>query len=354
VDYVKVDDTEGAHIRALIFDVGAARTTLDRIGTRVQRSFQRGNLTIEDLVRLNKDLIKLQDILYFKNLLLAEHAIGTFDWGERLDKLSLDDLARLAVAISANPKDIVRSLQVFNSKESFSERDRKELFVSMQRLFTNASSQHQADLRGNATQLWKEWLNYANENRVAVTRVGWASIIGLRDLYLQAQAELDKVKSWREGKKGVTLRDVPGEVPLRILIWLAPYTNALGFLLMALFLRHATILQEVLKGSNPSAAHSIREVPQIHIMSSKGRLEGFVLGVIRLLMLAIPLGVVLLIGFTNPKLNILWKAESWKKFVEFVSPIWFVFWFGVLAMCAGALWFSASTQRWFNAQKATA
>ena len=354
-DYVSVGGTEGGCIQALILDMAAARLTIDRTKTTLQRSREEGILTIKELVGLNTRLIELQHILDFREpeLPLAEYTTGSFELGERLVKLSIDDLARLAVGISASPKDIVRSLQVFTSKRSLSERDFKELYVSVQRLANNASLQPQTDLRNAAVKLWNEWLKYKNENRVVVAQVGLASIITLGDLYQRTQAELDKVTDWRQGKKGVTLPNVPGEIPLRLLIWLAPYINALGFLLMTVFLRHATKLQGVLRGLNPSAANAIQEVPQIHIMNSKGGLEQFVLGVIRLLMLGIPMGVVLLIGFTNPilRLNILWKAESYKQFVEFVSSVWFLYWFGVLLMCSAALWFSVSTQRWFNAQK---
>jgi hypothetical protein len=186
---------EDARIRTLIARIQDARATLSGLSTRLAATS--GNLpdagnSRPTRVGLNLAIRQLQTRLHFLELKFAEQDIGTLIAQPTLADLSIDVLARLGTAASANPALIVKSLAWTSStKEAFDAVALVRIDRALAQLVEGSETGSLSTLRYSAGMLWDEWLKLKDDNkRIPSTR--------LRDQLSQAsskslQAALDEL-----------------------------------------------------------------------------------------------------------------------------------------------------------------
>ncbi len=309
--YADTAPSEEARIFGLISDIERARRIVAGVRKRIlQTAAERPDILPAEsesrpsLVQLNPVLNFLEDTLYFRVLILAEPAIGTLEWDGGLQDHPLDDLTRFGYVVSVNPRRIVDSLAGYASARFHDPSEVSDLAAILGHLRNDANEQSKESLRSTAVRLWKEWLQYKDSSRFRAAQVQNASLRNLIRLHTETQAELDKLTSWEEGKKGVVLPGVSGEVPLSLSLWSSPFAATAVFLLMTIFVMRARgIAEEPDSRSGLSGLGDI-QIPYLPVMKIKGSsLEKKLLNSMRFLALVLPLSVSICIGILNPALR---------------------------------------------------
>ena len=318
LNYSNVVPSEETRTFMLISDIQKARGLIKSVRKRMFETamIARNILPAVDekrisLVRLNPSLNVLEEILYFKKLALAEESTGTFSWQGSLEYQEIGSLARLGYAASANPRKIVESLSGYISDAAFEEQELSSLARILEVLVKNADGETATALRSAAEQLWKEWATFEDSSRLRASQVQSASINDLNQLHEQVQDEIDKLEDRAKGGKAFAFPGVPGEVPLALSIWCAPFVGSLAFALGTIFVMRARQIAENTRDKKIRLDFANLPVAYVLALTGKGSaIERMLLYLARFVTLFLPLSLIVGIGLFTPTLWPMYRREG--------------------------------------------
>lgn len=291
-----IGDPVSRQLITLLAKIEESRRVLAAVDRRIGKTspgsveLSQSSITRVDLTKLTRELT---DALHFSALLLSEPALGTIEVRSDLSELSLDALARLGVAASADPYAISAEFGVVSTEESPLTIDGvRKLKAALEGRASAGKEGKLAELRHAAENLWKNWLPLDDPKRVTSARmrsqIRYASSNDFAKVLDQNLAAIDSNSDAALLGGRVALKSFEVSPSLDLAMIAYPYFVAVLTVIGALALQ---------QGAKTGAA-----VPTVFSMEATGTWGVLANAVIRVGGIAFPVAVAALLALTSVSL----------------------------------------------------